>query len=76
MGNRQEKESLAISFLNKTIHWVNSLFYYLFIHSFFFLFFNKGSNSVAPGWPLIHYVDQAGLKLIKICLPLPAECLN
>lgn len=27
-----------------------------------------------PGWSAIHYRDQAGLKLTKICLSRPSEC--
>ncbi|EDL82855.1 rCG63058 [Rattus norvegicus] len=27
-----------------------------------------------PGWPATSYVDQIGLELIQILLPLPPEC--
>ena len=27
----------------------------------------------SPSWPAAHYVDQAGLELTEICMPLPPE---
>ena len=29
-----------------------------------------------PGCPGAHFIDQAGLELTKICLPLPPKCWN
>lgn len=39
----------------------------------FFVCFEKGSHYVAE-CPGTHYVNQAGLELNEICLPLPRKC--
>jgi hypothetical protein len=44
---------------------------YLFIYLFIYLFKDKGLCS--PGCPGVHFVNQTGLKLTKIHLPLCPE---
>ena len=51
--------------------------YYLFIYSFIYSFLtcqDRVSVCKSPGYPGIHFVDQAGLKLREIHLPLPPQC--
>jgi hypothetical protein len=38
-----------------------------------FLFFRDRVSLCSPGCPGTHSVDQAGLELKEICLPLPPE---
>ena len=38
------------------------------------VFWDRVSLCKSPGCPGTHYVDQDGLKLTEICLPLPPEC--
>lgn len=40
------------------------------------LVFDTGSQYIVLGRPGTHDVDQTGLKLIKICMPLPLKCLR
>ena len=44
-----------------------------FTYLFIFCLFETGSP-FSPSWPGAHYVDQAGLELTEIHLPLPPEC--
>ena len=37
------------------------------------LVFETGASLCSPGWPGIHCIDQTGLKLTEIGLPLTAE---
>ena len=51
------------------------LFYFLFCLFVCFCFFwDKVSLRNSPGYPGIHFVHQAGVKLTEICLPLPPGC--
>jgi hypothetical protein len=40
---------------------------------FFFKFCYVSRKSLSTGWPRTQYVDQAGLELSEIHLPLPPE---
>lgn len=47
------------------------LFFFPFLFFIYFIFYRISLCS--PGWPETHYIDQAVLKLMELCLPLPAE---
>ena len=47
-------------------------FWVLFCFCFFFL--PRCASLCSPGCPGTSSVDQAGLELTEICLPLPSEC--
>ena len=59
-------------FLFQTL-WVFGLVWFGLVW-FGFCFFETGFSWYSPGCPGTHCVDQAGLELKEIRLPLPSEC--
>jgi hypothetical protein len=56
------------------LHRIKTLWHHHQCEFFFHVSLVFSTPLCSPGCPRTHSVDQAGLKLIKISLPLPPEC--
>jgi len=63
------KQGSGIFRASRPVSWVIFVRFLLLLLLLLLLLFETGFFFVALGYPGIHCVNQAGLKLIKICLP-------